>query len=112
MGVDEPTEFRCDSSAPRLRRERRTIRNASTQVAKMAKNPRTTMTAIAQAAKPEPPLFDCTLPVAVGVPVPFVPLVPSEFEAPVPVDVLDVPVVDEDSVASTESAYVVSIKYK
>jgi hypothetical protein len=61
MGEAEPIEPRREVRALSLRRARRTRRNTRAPIARIAKKPRTTMTAIAQWGKGEPEL-DCKLP--------------------------------------------------
>jgi len=64
IGELEPIELRLDSIAFR-RRTRRMMKNVSTHVVTIARNPRTTMTAMAQCGKLEL-LADCTLLLFVG----------------------------------------------
>lgn len=61
MGEAEPIEPRLEVRALSLRLARRTRRNPRTPRARIAKKPRTTMTAIAQWGKSEPELA-CMLP--------------------------------------------------
>jgi hypothetical protein len=61
MGEADPIEARREVRALSLRLARRTTRNPRTPMARIAKKPRTTMTAIAQWGKSEDEL-DCKLP--------------------------------------------------
>lgn len=61
MGEADPIEARREVRALSLRLARRTMRNPRTPMARIAKKPRTTMTAIAQWGKLEDEL-DCKLP--------------------------------------------------
>jgi hypothetical protein len=66
MGEAEPIEFLFESICCRLRIRRR-IRKTRMQMATMARNPSTTMTAIAQWGKPELLLAFCKLPVCADI---------------------------------------------
>jgi len=111
IGELEPIELRFDSAA-RLR-IRRMMKNARTHVVATARNPSTTMTAMAQCGKPELLLPDCMPPVGDDAePVPE--LVCRANEDPVVVGIPAVAVAAaaveaeaEAMDASTKSAYVV-----
>lgn len=67
MGDDEFIELRLESGLSEFRRRmRRIIKKVRMHVAAMARNPRTTMTAIAQWGKLESDLAGRTFPVSVG----------------------------------------------
>lgn len=66
IGEAEPMELRWESSSELRRRTRRMIRKARTQLATMARNPRTTITAIAQWGKSLLVAPCCTAAVDVG----------------------------------------------
>jgi hypothetical protein len=112
IGELEPIEFRLDSMAARLR-IRRMMKKARTHVVAIARNPSTTMTAMAQCGKLELLAPDWTAPV--GVAEEWVPLDPRGNEEPV-VDgfgsaAVAVPAAVEAIEARTESANVVSANW-
>lgn len=109
MGDAEPMEFRFESSSAFRRRMRRRIKKARIHVAAMARNPKITMTAIAQCGKPGPFAADWTFPVAVGAPA--VPVANLEADADEAAAAIDAEEMEADEAAieeATESAKVVS----
>jgi hypothetical protein len=116
MGEAEPIEFLFESICCRLRIRRR-IRKTRMQMATMARNPSTTMTAIAQWGKPELLLAFCKLPVCADIDA--VKLTVREVREARDADARETDAADAEEAAAAddedcmdariESAYVVSV---